>query len=130
MLDCGHKEDFRNMITSRAVVKYNNSLKNHNSGTKMMYRTRKEMTKQWAEEGGKPTKSDWLRKSGATSVFNVPAIKNSELALAVQEVLDTVPRHTGGKAKVQEKPGTSVRASLVRANPFTRESCGRGSRCP
>ena len=97
-----------------------------------MYRTRKEMTKQWAEEGGKPTKSDWFRKSGATSVFNVPATKNLELALAVEEVLYTGPGPTaqGGKAKVQEKPGTSVRSSLMRANLFPRDSCGKGNRCP
>ena len=39
MLRCGHSEQFRSMITSRAVAKYRNSLKNHNSGKKAMYRT-------------------------------------------------------------------------------------------
>ena len=77
MRRCGHKQEFRNMITCRAVAKYQNSLRNHLEGKKVMYRTRKEMVHQWSQEGGKPTKSDWFKKSGATGVFNVAATKDS-----------------------------------------------------
>jgi hypothetical protein len=56
-----------------------------------MYLSRIEMKRQWEEEGGKPTKSDWFTKSGATGVFNLPATKDSWLANTVQQVLDTVP---------------------------------------
>ena len=51
MLRCGHGEEFRSMITSRAVAKYHTSLANHNRGAKRMYRTREEMVNQWAREG-------------------------------------------------------------------------------
>ena len=125
MLRCGHSEQFRSMITTRAVAKYRNSLKNHSSGTKVMYRTRQEMTRQWEKEGGKPTKSDWFCKSGATGVLNIPASKDSRLAEAVQKALDTVPGPAGSKITVQERPGRSVKQSLVTANPFPRSSCGR-----
>ena len=50
MLDSGHSQDFRDMITSRAVAKYSNSLRNHNKqgpGRWRMYRTREEREKQW-----------------------------------------------------------------------------------
>ena len=55
MMKCGHKQEFRNMITCRAVAKYENSLENHRSGVKVMYRKREEMISQWEREGGKPT---------------------------------------------------------------------------
>ena len=77
------------MITCRAVSKYSNSLKNHQTGKKVMYRDRLEMVQQWQQEGGKPTKTDWFQKSGATGVFNVPATKDSWLASTVQHVLST-----------------------------------------
>ena len=125
MLRCGHAEEFRSMVTTRAVAKYHTSLGNHIRGTKRMYRTRAEMVDQWAREGGKATKSDWFRKSGATGVFNVAATRDSRLATAVQSVLDTVPGPRGSKVLVQERPGSSVKSALVSSNPFPRASCGR-----
>jgi hypothetical protein len=62
-------------------------------------------------------------------VFNLPATKDSKLAMAVQQVLDTVPGPTGSKIRVQERPGRSVRSTLCSANPFPRPSCGR-LHCP
>ena len=91
MLRCGHSEEFRSLITVRAVAKYRNSLKNHKAASRPMYRTRQEMQLQWEQEGGKPTKADWFCKSGATGVLNIPASKNSRLANMVQKVLTTVP---------------------------------------
>ena len=97
MWRCGHKQEFRSMITCRAVAKYQNSLQKHNSKAKVMYRTRSEMIRQWKLEGGKPTKSDWFQKSGATGVFNLPATKGSWLAKAAQKVFDTVPGPKGSR---------------------------------
>ena len=90
-----------------------------------MYRTRKEMLQQWSQEGGKPTKSDWFKKSGATGVFNVAATKDSWLASTVQQVLSTVPGPTGSKIMVTERPGRSVKSNMCTANPFPRATCGR-----
>ena len=66
MMKCGHEQKFRDMITCRAVAKYENLLRNHRSGVKVMYRKRADMVSQWEREGGKPTKADWFKKSGAT----------------------------------------------------------------
>ena len=120
---------FRNMITCRAVAKYENSLENHRSGVKVMYRKRAEMVSQWEREGGKPTKADWFQKSGATGVFSLPATKGSWLANTVQKVFNTVPGPKKSKILVTERPGRSVKANLCTANPFPRPSCGR-QLCP
>ena len=129
MLKCGHKQEFRSMITCRAVAKYRNSLKNHESGVKVMYRRRAEMISQWEQEGGKPTKSDWFRKSGATGVFNLHATHGSWLANTVQKVFNTVPGPEKTKILVTERPGRSVKSVLCTANPFPCPSCGR-QLCP
>ena len=94
-----------------------------------MYRTREEMVDQWAREGGKATKANWFKKSGATGVFKLPATLGSRLATAVQVVLDTVPGPRGSRGRTQERPGSSVKSVLVTTNPFPRASCGR-KYCP
>ena len=129
MMECGHKESFRDMVTVRAVARYTMSLRNHKNGSKVMYRTRAEMLAQRKAGGGKATAADWFRKSGASSVFNVPATADSHLATEVQEVLDTVPGPRGMQAKVMEHPGRSVKQTLVKSNPFPRVTCGRDL-CP
>ena len=113
------------MITSRAVAKYENSLANHTAKRKPMYRSKEEMVKEWQEKGGKPDKSNWFRKSGATGVFNVPATEGSKLADVVRKVLDTVPGPKDSKIAGQERPGCSVRGNLVTSRCFPRASCGR-----
>ena len=125
MKKCGHKEKFRDMITSRAVAKYNNSLSNHTNKTKPMYRSKEEMVKQWKEKGGKPDKSNWFGKSGATGVFNVPASEGSKLAAVVRQVLDKEMGPKNSKIVVQERPGCSVRTNLVTSRCFPRPSCNR-----
>ena len=59
----------------------------------------------------------------------MPATADAKLATGVQSVLDTVPGPRGMKTKVREQPGRSVKQTLVKANPFPRESCGR-ELCP
>ena len=135
MAEAGHKEDFRDMVTTRVVAKYANSLRNHHremegsEGGKVMYRTKREREEQWRREGGKPTKSNWFRSAGYTSVLCVPATKGSELASRVTKVLETLPSPDGLKPRVQEVPGRSVTASLTKSNPFPRSTCGR-QQCP
>ena len=132
MMDAGHSQAFRDLITTRAVAKYGNSLRNHRKvgeGRRPMYRTREERERQWEEQGGRPTKANWFRKGGFTSVLDVPATPGSELAGRVEEVLRTVPGPGGCRPRVQERPGRSVLAALTSNNTFPRESCGR-SLCP
>ena len=71
MMRCGHRFEFRSMITCRAVSKYMNSLRNHLTGKKVMYRDRLEMVQQWEKEGGKPTKTDWFQKGGGPQVSSM-----------------------------------------------------------
>ena len=62
-------------------------------------------------------RSDWCSEHSCQ--------QNSRLANMVQKVLTTVPGPKGSKIKVQERPGRSVKQSLVTANPYPRSSCGR-----
>ena len=83
MAEAGHKEEFRDMVTTRVGAKYCNSLRNNHremqgsEGGKVMYRTKREKEEQWRREGGKPTKANWFLKAGFTSVLYVPATKGS-----------------------------------------------------
>ena len=129
MEECGHSEDFRGLVAVRTVSRYSKSLKNHLEGRRRMYRSRQEQQEQVRAAGGKASKSNWFKKSGATNVLRVPATKDSYLAKAVETALERTASPTGLVTKVVEEPGPSVRSSLVRSNPFPRSSCGR-ELCP
>ena len=62
-------------------------------------------------------------------MITVPATANSRLASVVQQVLYTVPGPRDMKTKVSEQWGRSVKQTLVKANPFPRETCDR-ELCP
>ena len=131
MMEAGHSQRFRDMVTSRSVARYRNSLRNHlrkergEEGGRWLYRTKEERAAQWAEQGGKATKANWFRRGGHTSILNVPATLGSELANRVREVFQTTTAPPGLRPGVQERPGRSVVGVLTKANPFPRESCGR-----
>ena len=84
----------------------------------LFYRSRKEREEQRAKQGGKTTASDWMRKSGATTVVNVSATKYNKLALAIEQARTSCPAPKDTRTKVQERPGRSVRQILVRVNPL------------
>ena len=129
MKKAGHTEKFRALVTTRAVARYSQAMRNHRNRSKRMYRSKEEREKYREEQGGKTTSSDWMRKGGATTVINISATKDSKLAVAIEKALASCPAPTGTKTKVQERPGRSVREALVKGNPFPRPSCGRNS-CP
>ena len=134
MMLAGHSEEFRDLITTRAVAKYLNSLDNHlkyldGSGGRRMYRTKEERADQRKREGGKASKADWFRKGGFTSVLNVPATQGSLLAKEVAKVLQEYTSPDGLRPRVQERPGRSVKCILTKSNPFPTDTCGR-SLCP
>ena len=113
------------MVTTREVVRYSQSLRNHRMGREI-YRSKEERESQRKEEeGGRLTASDWMRKVGATTVTSISASKDSKLAMAIKEALDSCPAPRNTVTKVQERPGRSVRDFLVRGNPFHRPSCNR-----
>ena len=71
---------------------------------------------------------NWFRQSGATTTLSVPTTNNSGLARQLRSKLKgTGP--VGTSVKVLEMPGPTVIQSLVRNNPFPRETCGRAA-CP
>ena len=90
-----------------------------------MYRSRKEQQRQVRAAGGKPGRSNWFKKGGATNVLKVPATPESELAEAAKAALARTSAPSGLVAKVVEEPGPSVKSCLVKSNVFPRESCGR-----
>jgi hypothetical protein len=135
MMDAGHSEQFRDVITTRAVARYTTAMTNHlrqergEEGGRWMYRTRQERERQWREKGGRSTKADWFRKGGATSVLNVPATEGSVLAARATEVLQQYTSPASLRPRVQERPGPSVLSVLKRTNPFPKDTCGRAL-CP
>ena len=129
MMDSGHKLGFRDMIVSRVVAKYLHSLGRHERGIHPIYRSREERDAAWAGAGGRPDKSDWFRKSGASAILTVPATEGSKLAEKVREALAAAPNPTGCSTLVREQPGPSIKQQLVRSNPRPREECGR-ELCP
>ena len=129
MMDSGHKEGFRDMIISRVVAKYINSLTRHVQGVQPLYRTRSEREAAWKDVGGRPDKSDWFRKAGASAIVTVTATEGSRLAEEVKQALVAAPNPTGCTTLVREQPGPSVKQQLVRSNPRPREECGR-ELCP
>ena len=120
MMDSGHKEGFRDMVISRVVAKYLNSLERHNRGLQPLYRTRDEREAAWSVAGGRPDKSDWFRKSGASAILTVPAPVGGRLAEKVKEA--TAPNPTGCSTLVREQPDPSIKQQLVR--PTTVRAAG------
>ena len=129
MMETGHTERFRGLVTTRVVARYRKTLRNHRLGRVQMYRNREEREEQRAEQGGKTTASEWMRKSGATTIVNISATKDNKLTLAIEQALGSCPAPKDTLTKVQERPGRSVRQILVRGNPFPRATCGR-KYCP
>ena len=125
MMDCGHSAKFRDVVVSRVVARYQESLRKHQGGERPIYRTREEREEACKEAGGRPGRSDWFRKCGASTVISVPATEGSKLASKVREALAAAPDPTGCKTLVVEQPGPSVRQGLVRSDPLPRGSCGR-----
>ena len=50
-----------------------------------MYRSKEKREESLARLGGKSDKTDWFRKTGATTVITVPSTVNSKLAEKVRE---------------------------------------------
>ena len=111
------------------VAKYLNSLENHTQCQRPLYRSRVEREAARVEAGGRPRKSDWFRKTGASAVITVPATEGGKLAGRVKDALAAAPNPTGCATLVREQRGPSVKQQLVRSNPRPRESCGRDL-CP
>ena len=116
-------------VAVRIVSRYQNSLQNHRTGQKRMYRNRREQKTDIEAAGGKASKSNWFQKSGATNLLRVPATPASGLAKAVEAALGRTAAPTGLRAKVADEPGRSVKSWLVKSNQFLRKSCGR-KLCP
>ena len=96
MMDCGHSANFRDVVVSRVVARYQESLRKHQGGERPLYRTREEREKACEEAGGRPGRSDWFRECGASTVISVPATDGSKLASKVREALAAAPDPTGG----------------------------------
>ena len=72
--------------------------------------------------GGRPSKGDWFRKGGVTGVLNVPYSKNNRVKHSVENVLRTIPGPTDQRIRVQERPGPSLRVSVVNNDPFPKDN--------
>ena len=91
MWKAGHNEKFRQVVNLRALEKHREALRRHKIGTQRMYRSREEITKQWADKGGRPDNNEWFRKGKYTGVLMVPATEGGGLESRVEQVLGRVP---------------------------------------
>ena len=105
------------------------SIKNYRDGIKLVYRNRFMVEKRWRMEGGRPDTSTWFRKGGITGVLRVPGSKNERIKRKVEKVLREVPGPSGQSIKVLERPGPSIRTSVMKNDPFPKLNCIRHN-CP
>ena len=128
MAEGGHTVQYRKLIISRVLARYQTSLQNHNSRKKKMYRTKLEREAH-VRTVCKSSMADWFRKGGYINSLGIPTTSGGRLAALVKETLEKCPAPGSNRTKVVERGCRSVRLQLVRSNPFPRKSCGREN-CP
>ena len=119
MMEAGHSEKFRTTVFGRVVRKYEVNLRNHNSGEKLMYRTKLEREEHFRKVG-RSNKSSWFRKSGHTSTITLPATPDNKLVEMVKLSLASCVPPSRTSTKVLGGGGTSTKSILVKTNPFPR----------
>ena len=122
LMNCGHSQDFRDMVPNKMVARYQDSLARHWGGERPLYQSREEREDAWARVGAKENKATWFRKTGAGTVLTVPSTQGGRLAKVVKEALRSAP---GYKTLFREQPGPSVRQSLARSNFKPTMTCDR-----
>ena len=125
----GHSQNFRHTVCVKAVQNIETSIKNDREGIRRMYRNRSEVEERWKMEGGRPDTSTWFRKGGVTGILRVPSSNNERIKRAVEKVLREIPGPSGQYIKVLERPGPSIRASVMKNDPFPKNNCNRNN-CP
>ena len=120
MKNCGHSYPFR-----RVVVKYQNSLSNHQEGRKVLYRNSREREEQKQERKGLNRNNTWFRRGGYTSTLTLPPSPGGKLASIIEENLNKGRQPKGTKTKIVEGNGLSSSLGLVRSNQFPRVQCQR-----
>ena len=125
MKNCGHSYTFRMTILKRVVVKYLNSLSNHQEGRKLMYRNSREREEQKEERKGLNRNDTWFRRGGYTSTLTVPPSPGGKLASIIEENLRKGRQPKGTKTKIVEGNGLSSSLGLVKSNQFPRAQCQR-----
>ena len=114
----GYSENSRQIVATRALAKMDNDVHNFHQLGRPIYRSKEERSL-----APKKTKANWFRNSGATTTLSVPTTRNSALAKLLRSKLkDTGP--VGTSVEVLEMPGPTIIQSLIRNNPFPRETCG------
>ena len=101
-----------------AKQKYENICKNDSEGTIPMYRSKFWNSKP-RYKAKKAKKEDWYKPGGFETVFFVDATPQSKLAKECERILKSIDL----KIRVVERAGVSVKASLVKSDPFGRQSC-------
>ena len=128
MLKGGHTEHFRVTVFMRILGKYENNLTNHLQKKKLMYRNRPEREKHF-NENGRSTKSKWFRKTNHTSTVTFPTTPGDGLVNRVRTCLEKCIPPKKTFTKVLGGGGISIKATLMKANPTPRMTCGRPN-CP
>ena len=129
MYQVEHKESFREKVADRIIAKYKDTLMNHVSGKKPMYRSRHEREAfMLTDEGRRKTSSNWFKKTGASNVLWVPTTIEKSFVNEIKKKLEDIEAPSKLKTMVVEKRGRSVKEMLKVSNPFPKENCGRDIR--
>ena len=133
MLAAGHTEHFRQVVFNKAVHKFCQMLDTHKAGVSDIYRSREERLRELQVKGGKSTRDNWFRKveggERVTSVFRVPFTPDGELKERVGKSIKSNRAPEGIFTKVQEDSGSQLKSSVMKSDPFPRNTCQRDL-CP
>jgi hypothetical protein len=136
MEEGGYPTGYRATIITRAVMRYENEVKNHkewedtegNEG-KVLFRTGEERRANKEAKIGDTENNNWFRgKAGYTSTIKVPSSKDSKLADKIKKKLEVTEGPKGTKPKVVEGSGTKMINNFLKTNHQQRENCER-KRC-
>ena len=114
------------MVNSRAMSIYNSSLVRYKEEGRPMWRNKEERRAQTSLKGSKIDKTAWFTRLGYSNTLSMPATPNGELMDIVNKAMKGSAAPLGFKTLVMEDGGRSVKADLVRTNPFPDGlGCGR-----
>ena len=99
MSQAGHTEQYRTMIITRVLARYQNSLKNHLNKSRKMYRSRVERE----ATSNTTDKSSWFKKDGFTNTLAIPTTPGGRLAALVRKTLERCPAPGRTRTRVVER---------------------------
>ena len=120
MMLSGHTESFREYILTAVLRKYEKDLKEHNEGTKPLYRKKADRTKNTSQ--AKP-KTAWLEEIGHNNLLVIPNTPGGKLLRRIKQKLYNIDEPEGIKTLIREDGGIAGKQLLCKSDPFPLRNC-------